>query len=81
MANKIGIYVCECGTNIAEKVDVEKVIAALSPVKDVAFVDRYKLLCSGDGQKYLRQSIEEHGLTHVVVAACSPKQHEITFMR
>jgi len=80
MANKIGIYVCECGTNIAEKVDVEKVIAALSPVKDVAFVDRYKLLCSGDGQKYLRQSIEEHGLTHVVVAACSPKQHEITFM-
>jgi heterodisulfide reductase subunit A len=80
MANKIGIYVCECGTNIAEKVDVEKVIAALSPVKDVAVVDRYKLLCSGDGQKYLRQSIEEHGLTHVVVAACSPKQHEITFM-
>jgi heterodisulfide reductase subunit A len=80
MANKIGIYVCECGTNIAEKVDVEKVIAALSPVKDVAVVDKYKLLCSGDGQKYLRQSIEEHGLTHVVVAACSPKQHEITFM-
>jgi len=80
MANKIGIYVCECGTNIAEKVDVDKVIAALSPVKDVAVVDKYKLLCSGDGQKYLKQSIEDHGLTHVVVAACSPKQHETTFM-
>jgi len=80
MANKIGIYVCECGANIAEKVDIDKVIAALSPLRDVAVVERYKLLCSGDGQKYLKQSIEEHGLTHVVVAACSPKQHEITFM-
>lgn len=80
MANKIGIYVCECGTNIAEKVDIDKVIAALSPLRDVAVVDRYKLLCSGDGQKYLKQSIEDHGLTRVVIAACSPKQHELTFM-
>jgi len=80
MANKIGIYMCECGTNIAEKVDIDKVITALSTVKDVAIVDKYKLLCSGDGQEYLKQSIEEHGLTHVVIAACSPKQHEVTFM-
>jgi len=80
MAKKIGIYVCECGTNIAEKVDIDRVIAALSPLKDVAVVDKYKLLCSGDGQKYLKQSIEEQGLTHVVIAACSPKQQEVTFM-
>jgi len=80
MANKIGVYVCECGTNIAEKVDIDAVAAALSPLKDVAFVDRYKLLCAGDGQKYLKESIEKHALTHVVVAACSPKQHEVTFM-
>ena len=80
MAKKIGVYVCECGTNIAEKIDIDRVIAALSPLKDVAFVDRYKLLCSGDGQGYLKQSIEEHGLTHVVIAACSPRQHEVTFM-
>ena len=80
MAKKIGVYVCECGTNIAEKVDIDQVITAISTLKDVAFADKYKLLCSGDGQKYLKQSIEEHGLTHVVVAACSPKQHELTFM-
>jgi len=80
MAKKIGVYVCECGTNIAEKVDVDKVIAAVSPIKNVEVVERHKLLCSEGGQQFLKQSIEEHGLTHVVVAACSPKQHEITFM-
>jgi len=80
MAKKIGVYVCECGTNIAEKVDIDKVIAAVSPLKDVEVVERHKLLCSEGGKEFLKQSIEEHGLTHVVVAACSPKQHEITFM-
>jgi len=80
MAKKIGVYVCECGTNIAEKVDIDKVMAAVSPLRDVAVVERHKLLCSEGGRQFLKQSIEESGLTHVVVAACSPKQHEITFM-
>jgi len=80
MAKKIGIYVCECGTNIAEKVDIDKVIAAVSPFKDAEVVERHKLLCSEVGKEFLKKSIEEHGLTHVVVAACSPKQHEVTFM-
>ncbi|MBL7208529.1 MAG: CoB--CoM heterodisulfide reductase iron-sulfur subunit A family protein [Dehalococcoidia bacterium] len=80
MGKKIGVYVCECGTNIAEKVDIDKVIAAVSPLKHVEVAERHKLLCSEGGKEFLKQSIEEHGLTHVVVAACSPKQHEVTFM-
>lgn len=80
MAKNIGVYVCECGTNIAEKVDIGKVIAAITPLKDVGIVERHKLLCSEEGKKFLKQSIEKHGLTHVVVAGCSPKQHEVTFM-
>jgi heterodisulfide reductase subunit A len=80
LAKRIGVYVCECGTNIAEKVDIDRVLAAVSPLKDVAVAERYKLLCSGDGQEFLRKGIQEHGLTHLVVAACSPKQHEVTFM-
>ena len=80
MTKRIGVYVCECGTNIAEKVDIDRVLAAVTPLKDVAVAERYKLLCSGDGQEFIRQSIQEHGLTHIVVAACSPKQHEATFM-
>jgi heterodisulfide reductase subunit A len=80
LAKRIGVYVCECGTNIAEKVDIDRVLAAVSPLKDVVVAERHKLLCSGDGQEFIRQSIVEHGLTHIVVAACSPKQHEVTFM-
>jgi heterodisulfide reductase subunit A len=80
VTKRIGVYVCECGTNIAEKVDIDRVLAAVTPLKDVAVAERYKLLCSGDGQEFIRQGITEHGLTHVVVAACSPKQHEVTFM-
>jgi heterodisulfide reductase subunit A len=80
VAKRIGVYVCECGTNISEKVDIDRVIAAVSPLKDVAVAERYKLLCSGDGKEFLKKSIAEHGLTHLVVAACSPKQHEVTFM-
>jgi len=80
VTKRIGVYVCECGTNIAEKVDIDRVIAAVSPSKDVVLAERYKLLCSGEGKEFLRKSIQENGLTHVVVAACSPKQHEITFM-
>jgi heterodisulfide reductase subunit A len=80
VTKRIGVYVCECGTNIAEKVNIDKVLAAVSPLKYVEVAERYKLLCSGDGKEFLKQSIEEHGLTHLVVAACSPKQHEVTFM-
>jgi len=80
MAKKIGVYVCECGNNIADNVDIDRVIKALAPLRDVTVVEKYRLLCSEDGKEFLKQSIKEHELTHLVVAACSPKQHEHTFM-
>lgn len=80
MERKIGVYVCECGPNIAEKIDIDKVINAVSSIGDVAVAEKYKLLCSVDGKKFLEDEIKKHGLTHLVVAACSPKQHEQTFM-
>jgi len=80
MTMKIGVYICECGPNISEKVDIDKAIDAVSSMSDVAVVDRYKLLCSSDGKKFLEEEIKKHGLTHLVVSACSPKQHEKTFM-
>lgn len=80
MARKIGVYICECGPNIAEKVDIDKVIDAVSSLDGVAVAERYKLLCSADGKKFLEEQIKKQGLTHLVVAACSPKQHEQTFM-
>jgi len=80
MERKIGVYICECGPNIAEKVDIDKVIDAVSSLDGVAVAERYKLLCSADGKKFLEEQIKKHDLTHLVVSACSPKQHEQTFM-
>jgi len=80
MDRKIGVYICECGPNIAEKIDIDKVIEAVSPLENVAVVERYKLLCSVDGKKFLGEQIKKHNLTHVVVAACSPREHQQTFM-
>ena len=80
MERKIGVYVCECGPNIAEKIDIDKVIDAISSDQDVAVVERFKLLCSADGKKFLEEQIKKQGLTHLVIAACSPKEHEKTFM-
>jgi len=80
MNRKIGVYICECGPNIAEKVDIDRVIEAVSSLDDVAVVERYKLLCSEDGKKFLVEQIKKHGITHLVVAACSPREHLKTFM-
>jgi heterodisulfide reductase subunit A len=80
MAKKIGVYVCECGNNIADNVDIDRITKTVSQIRDVEIIEKHRLLCSEDGKKFLEQSIKDHGLTHLVVAACSPKQHEHTFM-
>jgi len=80
MEKKIGVYICECGPNISDKVDIDKAIDEISPIEDVVVVEKFKLLCSADGKKFLEEQIKKQGLTHLVVAACSPKDHEKTFM-
>ena len=80
MAKKIGVYVCECGNNIADNVDIDRIIKTISPMRNIEVIEKHRLLCSEDGKEFLKQSISDHELTHLVVAACSPKQHEHTFM-
>jgi len=80
MAKKIGVYVCECGNNIADNVDIDRIIKTISPMRNIEIIEKHRLLCSEDGKEFLKQSIKDHELTHLVVAACSPKQHEHTFM-
>jgi heterodisulfide reductase subunit A len=82
MSEKIGVYVCHCGTNIAGTVDVEQVAQwAGSRLKErgVVIARDYKFMCSSLGQELVEQDIKELGLTRVVVAACSPHLHERTF--
>ncbi len=78
---KIGVFICQCGLNIAGTVDVEKVAAEIRPYPGVAFALTYKYTCSDPGQKLIRDAIQEHTLDGVVVAACSPAMHEVTFRR
>jgi heterodisulfide reductase subunit A len=82
MAEKVGVYVCHCGSNIAGKVDVEEVARWTGEnVKDVVVSRDYKFMCSALGQKLVEDDIKKEGLTRVVVAACSPHLHERTFRR
>jgi len=79
---KIGVYVCHCGSNIAGTVDVQQVAEwAASRLKDrgVIIARDYKFMCSSLGQELIEKDIKELGLTRVVVAACSPHLHEKTF--
>lgn len=84
MSKKIGIYVCECGPNIAEKVDIDRILKTISSQEEYQdkelIVKCYKLLCSIEGREFLEKEIKENELTHLVIAACSPRDHDITFM-
>jgi heterodisulfide reductase subunit A len=77
---RIGLFLCECGPNIAEAIDLDRITELISKANIVAGIERHKLLCSEDGKKFFAESLKEHNYDHVVVAACSPKQHESTFM-
>lgn len=76
---RIGVYVCNCGTNIAKMVDCEAVAAAARAIPGVAMASTYKYMCSNPGQEMIVHDIEEHQLTRIVVASCSPRMHEATF--
>jgi heterodisulfide reductase subunit A len=78
---RIGVFICECGPNIAEKIDIESIVGEVSSISGVETAERYKLLCSRDGKEYLKSKIKENKLTHLVLGACSPKQHEATFIK
>jgi len=82
MAERVGVYVCHCGSNIAGMVDVEQVARwAGANLKDVVVSRDYKFMCSSLGQAMIEEDIKKEGLTRVVVAACSPHLHEKTFRR
>lgn len=78
---RVGVYVCHCGHNIAGTIDVEAVVEWAGEQPDVAIARDYKFMCSSLGQELVEEDIKELGLTRVVVAACSPHMHEPTFRK
>ncbi len=79
MKKKIGVYICQCGSNISDVVDVERVKAEISKIPDVHVLKVTMFACSDSAQKEMIDDIQENQLEGLVVASCSPKLHLPTF--
>jgi len=78
---RIGVYICECGINIAATVDVEAVVEMAAQLPGVTMARQSKYTCAESGQERIQEDIRELGLNRVVVASCTPRMHEPTFQR
>jgi len=76
---RIGVFVCECGRNIAGSVDCEAVRAYAETLPDVVYTKVNKYTCSEPGQQQIKQGIVENNLDRVVVASCTPRNYEPIF--
>ncbi len=81
MEPRIGVYICHCGANIANVVDVSQVTEFAKGIPSVAVARDYKFMCSDPGQELIKADIRDLGINRVVVASCSPRLHENTFRR
>jgi heterodisulfide reductase subunit A len=78
-ARRIGVYVCHCGGNISDYVDVEAVAAAARNEPGVVVAKTTMFACADASQQEMEHDIEEQNLDGLVVASCSPKLHVVTF--
>lgn len=78
---RIGVYVCHCGSNIAGTVDIDAVVDVARELDGVVVARDYKFACSDPGQQIIKDDIAAMDLNRIVVAACSPTMHEVTFRR
>ena len=76
---RIGVFVCDCGINIAGVVRVPEVVAYAKTLPYVEYVEENLFTCSQDTQDKMREMIREHRLNRMVVAACTPRTHEPLF--
>ncbi len=77
--SRIGVFVCQCGSNIGGIVDCQSVADFAMTLPNVVHVENNKYTCSDPGQAQIIDAIEEHDLDRIVVAACSPSMHEQTW--
>ena len=76
---KIGVFVCHCGTNIAGVADTAALMEYASTLKDVVHCEEQVISCASDSLQKITEAISEKGLNRVVVAACTPRDHETVF--
>lgn len=78
---RVGVYVCDCGTNIARTVNVPEVVEYAKGLSNVVFAEEGKWSCSVDYLAKMQESIKEHNLNRVVIASCTPRTHEPLFKK
>jgi len=78
---RIGVFLCDCGTNIAGVVNVKEVAERVKNIPNVVYVEENKYTCAGSTQDNIVKKIREHNINRVIIAACSLKTHGVTFQR
>lgn len=76
---RIGVFICECGSNIAGSVDTDALVEEAKKSGNVVFSVKNRYMCAEPGQAEIKKAIKEQKLNRVIVAACSPRMHEPTF--
>jgi len=76
---KSAVFLCKCGPNIADFVDLEEVAGWAEKIDGVEMIETHNLFCSPDGMNAFREMLKGKSIDNVIVAACSPKMHEKTF--
>lgn len=76
---RIGVFVCHCGINISQTVDVKKVAETVGGMPNVTYSDDLMYACAPDGQEKIKELVKEHQLNRVIVASCTPRTHAPLF--
>jgi len=75
----IGVFICHCGGNISDTVDVARVKETIGSIDQVKVAETFEYVCSNPGQEMIKKAVKEQGLDRAVVASCSPRMHLDTF--
>jgi heterodisulfide reductase subunit A len=81
LKGRIGVYICHCGLNIAEVMNVTSIVEYTASLPNVIVTRDYRYVCSDPGQALIKKDIQDSSLDRIVVASCSPRMHESTFRR
>jgi heterodisulfide reductase subunit A2 len=76
---RIGIFICHCGKNIAGGVDIKALLEISKKLEEVVFVTDNKFSCSEEGQIAIQDAIKDNDLNRIIVVACDPSLHLLTF--
>jgi heterodisulfide reductase subunit A2 len=76
---RVGVYICHCGGNISDHVDVHRLAAEIEKLPGVTVAHTNMFMCSDPGQQLIQEDIRSGKIERVVVASCAPSLHELTF--